>query len=1118
MRIAERKLEKAAQKTLHGLYSSETGHTPKSNAAQLRMRTRFTAANVILGTAAQNAPLSNVLPLQTLLAAEALNLVATAVIGDKLVSGSRIHRQRMFQRIRKCPARNRKCRVPIGKERRQSQNLFVHFSFIFWFVCCCATVLRALHGLISFVKMRASLGSFADPRKKGLRSNVKRLGRILGGIIKQENEAIYEHVETLRGASKAFRRGSPDEANNHFARMAACAHSLKPEDTKNVARSFAHFMNLSNCAETHHRVLETESLRREQGEASPFPNQQDSSRGAIMALLHEEGLDPATVRDTLLQQRVELVLTAHPTEVNRKTVLEKHRRINRLLNESEKLDRLGEDLEHSFDRIEVEDGLRREVASLWASDQIRRFKPTPFAEAQSGLAVVETVLWRAVPKYLRKLNAELVRQLSAAGLPANKAELPFEATPIRFASWIGGDRDGNPFVSAKTTLQVCALHRFTAAKLYINDLDALYDELSMSSGFSEKVVQISRTIKESPDEIELYRRLVGHLRARLVATANFYGERIDVVNTRRAEPLPPGTQPLTDPSELLESLMAIHRSLVASGREEIASGRLTDIIRLCAAFGLTIMPLDVRQESSRHQEAIDAITRFLGLGAFGQWDEDTKINWLCQELGNSRPLLPHQVLDDLQSTGFPETVIETLETFRAAAQLGSGSLGAYVISQAKSASDVLAVALLQQEFGLICPPAAAGEGGITRKTHQGEIGKQMLRVVPLFETLDDLNNAPAIMERLLSLPAYSGRIANRQEIMVGYSDSAKDAGRLAACWAQYRCQEELVKVAKRVGGVELTFFHGKGGSVGRGGNPAVYRAVLSHPPRTIDGRFRVTEQGEMIAQNFGDPDIAQRILDVYTAAVLREKHHTHVVPSEKWRQVMDAVSESSCAHYRKMVREEPDFVKYFRTVTPELELGALNVGSRPAKRNPDGGIESLRAIPWIFAWSQTRCHLPAWLGVNAGLSQKEQNETLQEMYKMWPWFREIVDLVSMILLKADVPICRNYDAQLIPASEFDESTKMQMQKLGESIRRELGETIEEILRISHQEDLTMGNQILQREMEVRTPYLDSLNMIQCEVLRRLRNKEFASQDEEAILRDALLITINGIAAGLKNSG
>mmetsp|Transcript_15075 Transcript_15075/g.26468 ORF Transcript_15075/g.26468 Transcript_15075/m.26468 type:complete len:988 (-) Transcript_15075:7279-10242(-) len=950
----------------------------------------------------------------------------------------------------------------------------------------------------------------ADPKSEELRADVKHLGKVLGSIINEENPRVYENVEALRNLAKDFRTNDSKDA---FETMVHTAHSLDANELKGTSRSFSHFLALSNVSETHHRVRETEEQRRTKGEASAFSPQQDSCRGTIDTLL-KQGLSPTQIRDSLLKQRVELVLTAHPTEINRRTVLQKHRRIGELLARNDLLDRLGEgEAESSFERKELEQGLRREVASLWASDEIRRFRPTPVHEAQGGLAILDSVLWDAVPNYLRKLDAELVRQLSAHGLPEDQAGLPLDCAPIRFASWMGGDRDGNPNVTPTITLEVCALNRLQAASLYIKDLNRLYNELSMSSGFTPEVEALAAKVEHSPDDVELYRRILGDLRERLRATIK-KNECLIVDVKKEYIPDPTDATPLESVEELRTALMAIHESLTKAGRKEIANGNLADSIRRVAVFGLTMVPLDIRQESGRHKKTLDEISQKLGLGAYAEWSEDTKINWLCQELSTSRPLLPHNSIDNIKDLGFSEDVVDCLETFRAASRLGEGSLGAYVISQAQAASDVLAVVLLQQEFGMVEQPVAAGQGGTKIP------GKQMMRVSPLFETLNDLNNAPAVMKRLLSLPTYVGRIGNEQEIMVGYSDSAKDAGRLAACWAQYEAQEKLARVAQNSGGIELTFFHGKGGTVGRGGNPALFRAVLAHPPGTISGRFRVTEQGEMITQNFGHETIAERTLDIYTAAVLREKHYKHVIPKDSWRKTMDHVSEASCARYRKMVREEPRFVPYFRAATPELELASLNIGSRPAKRNPKGGVESLRAIPWIFAWTQTRTHLPAWLGVSDGLAllDPEDQENLEEMYKSWPWFREIVDLIAMILSKAEPTIAENYDKQLIEKSKSPVTDKDDMLALGLGVRKELMDTKEQVLKISQQEDLFMGNDMLERELAVRAPYLDALNVVQTEVLSRLRNHEFENEDEEAILRDALLITINGISAGLRNSG
>lgn len=506
--------------------------------------------------------------------------------------------------------------------------------------------------------------------------------------------------------------------------------------------------------------------------------------------------------------------------------------------------------------------------------------------------------------------------------------------------------------------------RLRAARLLLADLTELENHLAISSRFSPALEELAASIQDSPHVREKYRRVISHLRKRLVKTARecedgleefLQSDQMAFLRTKTASSTflddsanmddIPG---IYKSEELLEPLKIMHQSLVETGFDLMADGLLVDIIRRVKIFGMTLVPLDIREESTKHTMALDAITRWLGIGAYSEWDETARLSWLQSELSGKRPLFPPSRLSEL---GFPDDVVKTLETFQAASQQEPEALGAYVISQCQTASDVLAVMLLQKQFGM-----TAEKGN-------------MMRVVPLFETLNDLTNAPEKIETLFRIPAYAGAIQGKQEVMVGYSDSAKDAGRLAACWAQYNSQERMVEVAQKYG-VELTFFHGKGGTVGRGGNPALYRAILSHPPGTINGRFRVTEQGEMITQNYGNIQIAEHTLDIYTAAVMREAFTKHVLPKEEWRQQMERISEDSCADYRQLVREEPRFVPYFRQATPELELGSLNIGSRPAKRNPKGGIESLRAIPWTFAWTQTRTHLSAWLGVGAGLSAK----------------------------------------------------------------------------------------------------------------------------------------------------
>lgn len=726
------------------------------------------------------------------------------------------------------------------------------------------------------------------------------------------------------------------------------AKKLSAEDALGVMRMFALALNLVNAAEVQHRLRSIRDFSRgEEGEGAapsgPLPVIEDSIRGTIDILLASKHATKEEIFQQLLTQKVELVLTAHPTEVARRSMLRKFRRI------AENLASLHRPDLHKYEKDEAKGAIRRIISSIWGADEIRRNKPSPQQEASGGIAIVESVLWDAVPAYLRKLDAQCNISLGK--------RLPVDANPIKFSSWIGGDRDGNPNVTPEVTYEVVLTQRLRAARLFLRELHMLQSELGISSVFSSEMEELAETIPYSIHKREKYRRVIMHLVKRLVKTARECEQKLSALSSSEAFSAPDvdatvsgweNVEPIYDEQELLMPLGIMYDSLKKTGFELVADGRISDVIRRVHVFGLTLVPLDIREESTKHTEAVDAITRWLGVGSYKEWTEEARLNFLQSELANKRPFFR---IRDLDRLGFDDSVVKTLRTFFTVSTLNPNSLGAYVISQAQTASDVLAVMLLQKQVGMT--------------SDRGN----MMRVAPLFETLNDLQNAAGVLDTLFKIPAYTGAIRGKQEVMVGYSDSAKDAGRLAASWALYNNQEEMAEVARKHG-IELTFFHGKGGTVGRGGNPALYRGILSHPPGTINGRFRVTEQGEMITQNYGNPNIAQHTLDIYTAAVCREAFTKHVVPSKAWREQMDKVSVNSCADYRKLVREEPRFVPYFRQATPELELGSLNIGSRPSKRNPKGGIESLRAIPWTFAWTQTRTHLSAWLGVGAGLNVK----------------------------------------------------------------------------------------------------------------------------------------------------
>jgi len=634
------------------------------------------------------------------------------------------------------------------------------------------------------------------------------------------------------------------------------------------------------------------------------------------------------------------------------------------------------------------------------------------------------------------------------------------------------------------TREVCLQNRFKAATLFVADLHGLERELSIRT-CSDELRNIVGDAREP------YRVFLEPMVAKMKRTQEWAKKQLEVLRTSPELYHPdlsisPEDVYLTR-NQLMDELLVIHRSLCETGNDQTANGSLTDIMRNVSAFGLTLVPLDVRQESDRHEEAVDSITRFLGLGSYSQWDEQTRISWLSTQISSKRPLLRSGIWNEHPDI-FSPTAVDTLETFQMIAEQHEDSLGAYVISQATSASDVLAVLLLQLDAGV----------------------KKPLRVAPLFETLGDLKGAAGTMESLFSLPVYMGIIQGKQEIMIGYSDSAKDAGRLAASWAQYETQETLAKIAKKHG-VDVTFFHGKGGTVGRGGNPQTFLAIVAHPPETINGHFRVTEQGEMIQKNFGFGSRAERTMDIYTAAVLAEKLTDRPSPAQEWRDMMNNLSDISCEAYRRVVRGDERFVPYFRSATPELELASLNIGSRPAKRKASGGVESLRAIPWNFAWTQTRFNVPTWLGVGEALGKvlnSDKAPILRDMYRDWGSFRTMIDMVEMVLSKSEPVIAKHYDDKLVAEGKPKE--------LGLELRELLKETESAVLDLANHSRLGENNDILARALVVRNPYVDCLNVLQAETLKRIRQYEEGKESKE--LKDALMTTITGVANGMGNTG
>ncbi|KAL8461110.1 hypothetical protein ACS0TY_032546 [Phlomoides rotata] len=759
--------------------------------------------------------------------------------------------------------------------------------------------------------------------------------------------------------------------------------SLDAGDSIVVAKSFSNMLTLANLAEE----VQIAYRRRNKLKKNDFSDEASATTESnieetLKRLVGELNKTPQEVFDALKNQTVDLVLTAHPTQSVRRSLLQKHARIRECLTQLNAKDITPDD------KQELDEALQREIQAAFRTDEIRRNPPTPQDEMRAGMSYFHETIWKGVPKFLRRVDTAL------KNIGINE-RVPYNAPLIQFSSWMGGDRDGNPRVTPEVTRDVCLLARMMAANMYFSQIEDLMFEISMWRCSDELRVRAEELHKSSKrvakhyiefwkqvPATEPYRVILGHVRDKLYHTR----ERARQLLSSGVSDIP---EELTfrNVEEFLEPLELCYGSLCACGDRPIADGSLLDFLRQVSTFGLSLVRLDIRQESDRHTDVLDAITRHLQIGSYKEWAEERRQEWLLSELRGKRPLFG----PDLPKT---EEITDVLDTFHVISELPPDNFGAYIISMATSPSDVLAVELLQRECKVKTP----------------------LRVVPLFEKLADLENAPAAVARLFSIDWYRDRINGKQEVMIGYSDSGKDAGRLSAAWQLYKAQEELVQVAKEYG-VKLTMFHGRGGTVGRGGGPT-HLAILSQPPDTIHGSFRVTVQGEVIEQSFGEEHLCFRTLQRFTAATLEHGMHPPVAPKPEWRALMDEMAVVATKEYRSVVFQEPRFVEYFRRATPELEYGRMNIGSRPSKRKPSGGIESLRAIPWIFAWTQTRFHLPVWLGFGAAMKHVMDKDIrnlqmLKAMYNAWPFFRVTIDLIEMVFAKGDPGIAALYDKLLV---------------------------------------------------------------------------------------------------------
>ena len=892
-------------------------------------------------------------------------------------------------------------------------------------------------------------------KKIELSSTIHLLGEILGSVIKkQENTAIFDKIEKIRTLSKNSRGSNEGLNKQSFKKLKNQISNLTSTETLIIAKSFSRFLDFSNIAESLYSIhnIHDHVIRKTQE-----TNEIVILEEALLDVQKNPNVSKNKFFNVAKNISIDLVLTAHPTEVKRRTLIQKYANVNNILDELNNIQILKKQNIKREKGI-LEKKLKEEITSVWKTDEIKRSRPTAVEEAKWGLAVIEDSLWNSIPKICSRFD-------NAVNKFTNK-NLPINYSPIKVSSWMGGDRDGNPNVTSKTTMEVVLLSRWEAASLYEKEFTKLIQSLSLFDCSKKIKKQVGKTW-------EPYRVFLRPIRNKLQQTQREIEDALLEKREPRKKLL------VNSINEILDPLNEVYNSLCSVKCDIIANGLVLDIIRLSHTFGLNLAKLDIRQESSRHTSLLNTICKKLALKEYTKLSEQEKIKFLTREYKSKRPLIPNKIK-------FNNTDKETWETFKMIANTSNEFLGAYVISMTSKVSDILAVLLLQKEAGV----------------------KNPLRIVPLFETLSDLQNSSKIVDNLFKNRWYTNIFSNEQEIMIGYSDSSKDAGKFAASWAQYCAQEKLCSVANKHK-IKLNFFHGRGGSVGRGGGP-VYAALLSQPPGTVMGMTRVTEQGEVIQQKYGSESMAEYSLGTYIGAVLEATLSPPNKPSKEWRALIDSMSVISSKAYRHYLLEDEDFLKYFDKVTPKNIIGKLYIGSRPSKRNASKDIKSLRAIPWVFAWTQIRMLLPAWLGTYEALnfaSKGKNKKILDEMIKNWPFFYEMMDMLDMVLIKTDQRVIRYYEECLATP---------ELKKIGNELRAKLTELIEINKKIIPN-NIINQRKAFRKSIKLRNTYAEILNLLQADIMKRLNKKNINTKSKK-ILMDAMIVTISGISASMKNTG
>ncbi len=905
-----------------------------------------------------------------------------------------------------------------------------------------------------------------------LREDIRLLGRILGNTVRaQEGDAVFEQIERIRQTSVRFHRDADHAARQELEGM---LRELARENTLNVVRAFSYFSQLSNIAEDEHHIRRSRAHQRA-GSAA-----REGSLAHALDLARNAGIDEVQLKEFFRSAMIRPVLTAHPTEVQRKSILNCQLRIAQLLDERDRMQLTPEEME------ENEEALSREILLLWETRMLRLTKLSVIDEIANGLSFYDYTFLRELPRLYARLEDRLGK------LNGEHIDLP---SFLRMGSWIGGDRDGNPFVTADILQRALKMQAQVAFSYYIDEANRLATRLSLSSALVKVSPELQTLADASPyrsahTEDEPYRRAMRGIHARLWATAR----KLGLQPTGR---LPAAeAQPYPDAQAFHADLDIIHDSLLKHCSPALAHGKLRELQRACCVFGFHLASIDVRQNSDVHERTVAELLEAAAPGTgYLALDEEGRIAVLLKELATPRPLSSPCVQYSEETTG-------ELAIFRAIAEAhrvyGPDCVQNAIISKTDGVSDMLELAVLLKEVGLLRP-------------HQGKLD---VNIIPLFETIGDLQNAAAIMDRILAIPAYRQLVASRdqaQECMLGYSDSNKDGGFLTSGWELYKAEIQLIDVFKRHG-VRLRLFHGRGGSVGRGGGPS-YQAILAQPGGAVQGQIRLTEQGEVIASKYSNPEVGRRNLEVLAAATLEATllAHPEAAPSQEYLAAMDELSDHAFKTYRNLVYETPGFEQYFWESTVISEIANLNIGSRPASRKKSTSIEDLRAIPWVFSWAQSRLMLPGWFGFGSAVKDflarhgDEGLQLLQAMHREWSFFATQLANMDMVLAKSDLAIASRY-AELVR----DEALRT---TIFARIKAEWEITVEVLLTITGQKALAEGNPLLARSIQNRLPYLNPLNHVQVELLHRYREG-----DQDDRVRRGVLLSINGVAAGLRNSG